>query len=109
MVSGFATSLISYPATSWGFMDGKARARVEIVAGPLTTLTPLIARGAGSPHFVLPQGSLERLVARQKAEEAFLALLTSMNEQGLNACPSPRECLCRSRFYGVPVLKGDVR
>jgi hypothetical protein len=110
MVSGFATSPISHAATSWGFfMDGKACARVEIVAGPLTSLTTLTARGAGSPHLVLPQGSRERLAARQKAEEAFLVLLTSLNEQGLNARPSPRKCLCRSRFYGVPVLKGEVQ
>jgi hypothetical protein len=48
MVSGFATSPISYAPTSWAFfMDGKACARVEIVAGPLTTLTTLTVAGGG--------------------------------------------------------------
>jgi hypothetical protein len=110
MVSGFATSPTSYAATSWAFFtDGKACARVEIVAGPLTTLTALTARGAGSPHFVRMNGSYRRSAAGQKAEEAFLVLLSSLNEHGRNASPSPSKRLCRRRLYRVPVSKGRVQ
>jgi hypothetical protein len=110
MVSGFATSPTSYAGSSWAFfMDGKACARVEIVAGPLTTLTALTARGMGSPHFVLLQGSPERLAARQNVEEVCLTLQSSLNAQGRNVSHSPSKRLCRRRLYGVPVSKGRVQ
>ena len=110
MVSGFATSPTSYAASSWAFfMDGKACARVEIVAGPLTTLTALTARGVGSPHFVFPQGSLERLAARQNVEEVCLTLLSSLNAQGRNVSHVLSKRLCRRCLYGVPVSKGWVQ